>query len=67
MSSGPKWPNLVSRPQAPSSRYFLRFFGFILFILSLLKNEILFVSIGARVLDLWLDMFSGPKWLKFRI
>ena len=29
------------------------------------KNEALFVNIGARVLYLWLDMFSGPKWPKF--
>ena len=26
------------------------------------ENEVLFVKIGARVLDLWLDMSSGPKW-----
>ena len=26
------------------------------------NNEVLFVNIGARVLDLWLDMSSGPKW-----
>ena len=28
------------------------------------KNEVLFVKIGARVLDLWLDTSSGPKWPK---
>ena len=28
------------------------------------ENEVLFVKIGARVLDLWLDMSSGPKWPK---
>ena len=28
------------------------------------ENEILFVKITARVLDLWLDTFSGPKWPK---
>ena len=27
------------------------------------KNEVSFVNIGARVLDLWLDMSSGPKFL----
>ena len=27
-------------------------------------NEVLFVKIGARVLDLWLDTFPGPKWPK---
>ena len=25
------------------------------------ENEVLFVKIGARVLDLWLDTSSGPK------
>ena len=25
------------------------------------ENEGLFVKIGPRVLDLWLDTFSGPK------
>ena len=29
------------------------------------KSEVLFVNIGAGVLDLWLDMSSGPKWPKF--
>ena len=29
------------------------------------ENEVLFVKIGARVLDLWLDMSSDPKWPKF--
>ena len=27
------------------------------------KNEVSFVNIGARVLDLWLDMSSGSKFL----
>ena len=31
------------------------------------ENEALFVKIGARVLDLWLDMPSGPKWPKFSV
>ena len=26
------------------------------------ENEALLVKIGARVLNLWLDMSSGPKW-----
>ena len=29
------------------------------------ENEVMFVKIAARVLDLWLDTFSGPKWPKF--
>ena len=28
------------------------------------KNEVLFVKVGARVLDLWLAIFSGLKWRK---
>ena len=28
------------------------------------KNEGLFVKIAGRVLDIWLDMSSGPKWPK---
>ena len=26
------------------------------------KNEVQFAKIGARVLDLWLDMSSGPSY-----
>ena len=28
------------------------------------ENEVLFVKIGAKVLDLWLDTSSGAKWSK---
>ena len=28
------------------------------------ENEVLFVKIGAKVLDLWLDTSSGTKWSK---
>ena len=28
------------------------------------ENEVLFVKIEARVLDVWLDTSSGPKWPK---
>ena len=35
---GPSGPNLVSRPQAPRSRHFLRFYNFIGFISSFLKK-----------------------------
>ena len=62
---GPSGPNLVSRPQAPRSRHFLKFYNFIGFIRHSWKNKDLFVNIGARVLDLCLDMSSGPKWPKF--
>ena len=36
---GPSGPNLVSGPQAPRSRHFLRFYNFIGFISSFLKNQ----------------------------
>ena len=26
------------------------------------EKEILILKIEARILDLWLDMFAGPKW-----
>ena len=29
------------------------------------ENEVLFVKSRAKVQDLWLDMFSGPKWPKY--
>ena len=29
------------------------------------ENEVLFVEIGPRVLDLWLDKSSGPMWPKW--
>ena len=58
-------PNVVSRPQAPWLRQLLRFHDFIGFISSFSQeNEVMFVKIGARVLDLWLDTSSGPKWPK---
>ena len=28
------------------------------------ENEVLFLKIGARVLDLWFDTSFGPKWPK---
>ena len=31
------------------------------------KNGFLFVVIGAKVLDLWFDMSSGPKLPKFSL
>ena len=31
------------------------------------KNEVLFVKIGVRIPDLWLDTSSGPKWPKFSL
>ena len=57
--------NVVSRSQAPRSRHFCNFMILLDLSYLSLKNEVLFVKIGAMVLDLWLDMFSGPKWPKF--
>ena len=55
-------PNVVSRPQAPWLRQLLRFHDFIGFISSFSQeNEVMFVKIGARVLDLWLDTSSGQS------
>ena len=44
-------PNVVSRPQTPKSMNFLRYNDFSGFILYSEKNEVLFVKIGAMVLD----------------
>ena len=56
-------PNVVSRPQAPWLRQLLRFHDFIGFISSFSQeNEVMFVKIGASVLELWLGR-SGPNVL----
>ena len=55
--------HIVSRPQTPKSRNFLRY-NFVTISYDSGVNEVLFVKIGAWVLDLWLDTFSGPKWPK---
>ena len=57
-------PNVVTGPQSPRSRHFLRFHDSIGFIYDSWENEVLFVKIGARVLGLWLDVSSGLKWPK---
>ena len=61
---GPSVSNIVSRLQIPKSSNFLRFSNFIGFILFFGENKILFVKSGARVLELWLDTSSEPKWPK---
>ena len=53
---------MVSRPQALKGQKL--FLGFITLLDSSHKsgkNEVLFLKIGARVLELWLDTSSGPK------
>ena len=62
---GPSGPNVVSRSQIPMSRNFLDFMILLNSFHDFWENEVLFVKIGARVLDLWLDLSSGPKWPKY--
>ena len=62
---GPSGPNLVSRPHAPRSRHFLKFYNFIGFMSSFLKKWGPVCEYWSQVLDLWVDMSSGPKWPKF--
>ena len=52
--------NLVSSPQTPNSENFGDFVILLDFSYNSGENELLFVKIGARVLDLWLDMSFGP-------
>ena len=61
----PSGQNLVSRPQAQVQDIFWDFMIFLDSSHDSWENKVLFVNIGARVLDLWLDMSSGPKWPKF--
>ena len=60
----PSSPNVVSMLQALTLMFFWDFI--ILFDSShdYWENEVLFVEIGARVLDLSPDTFSGLKWPK---
>ena len=61
---GPNGPNVVSSSQTPRSEYFLRSYSLFDSSHDFEKNEVMFVKIGAGVLDLWLNMSSGPKWPK---
>ena len=67
-SCGPIYPNVASRPQAPKSIFFFFFFWDFIILLDCShnswENEVLLVKIGTKVLDLWLDKFCGPNWLK---
>ena len=58
----PSGPYLVSRPQTLRPRYFLKFNHVIGFNLWFLIKWVMFVKIGARILDFWLDKIFGPKW-----
>ena len=53
---GPIGPNVVSRPQTPTSRYFLRFHSFIGFISWFFRKWSPVLKIEAGLLDLWLGM-----------
>ena len=55
---GPYDPNVVSRPQNPRSGNFWDFI-ILLICYNSEENEALFVKIGARILDLWLDTSFG--------
>ena len=61
----PSVANVVSRPQTPRSIFFWDFMILLDSYHDSWENEVMFVKIAARVLDLWLDMFPGPKWPKF--
>ena len=61
----PSVANVVSRPQTPRSIFFWDFMILLDSYHDSWENEVMFVKIAARVLDLWLDTFSGPKWPKF--
>ena len=52
------------RPQTPRSRNFLDNMILLNSSQDSWENEVLFVKIEARVLDLWLDTSSGAKWPK---
>ena len=60
----PSGTNVVSWPQTPRLNFFLRFHDFIGFISWFLIKWDPVCQNCSRVLDLWLDMFSGPKWPK---
>ena len=58
MSSGLKWPKVGSSPRP---RQDISEFNWIH---HSTENEVLFVKIEARVLELWLDTSSSPNWPK---
>ena len=64
---GPIFPNVVSRPQTPRSRNFLRCHNFLEFILWFQRKWDLFVKTGARVLDFLVKLVvSSPQNLRSR-
>ena len=59
--SGPKWPKCSFWVLNPRSRHFWDFMILLNLAHDSWENEALFVKIAARILDLWFNMFSGPK------
>ena len=62
---GPSGPNVVSEPQTPKSWNFLRFHKFINLLDSSYdsgQNEVVFMKIGTRVLDVWFHTSFASKF-----
>ena len=59
---GPSGPNVVSGSQTPRSRNFWDFMILLDSSCDSWENNGLFLKIEARVLDIWLDTSSRPKW-----
>ena len=60
----PSGTNVVSWPQTPRLNFFWDFMILLNSAHDSWENEALFVKIATRILDLWFNMFSGPKWPK---
>ena len=57
-------PKRVIKPQASRWRHILVLYKLIGFLLEFWLKWGLFVKIGAKDLDFWLDKTFGPKWPK---
>ena len=58
-------PNIVCRPQTPSSDSFWDFIVLLDSSHDFWENKLLFLKVETRVLELWLDTSSGPSWSKY--
>lgn len=61
---GSSVPKSVSRPQTPILWSFLRLHDWIDSSYNSEEYDVLFVKIGARVIDVRLDLSSEPNWPK---
>ena len=61
---GPSDPYVVSLPQTPRLKKFWNFIMLLDLSCNSWKNEVLFVKIGTRVLQIWHDMSFEPKYTK---